>query len=99
MVLNSVALFFIIELDDLLVKNSDYDRIEKYIERYNDDIDEMLYKVLKKDETNCCKYCCYTCCGKFGTGLHWFVSVPFVIVQYFTIAFCLVCPGLIAICY
>eukprot|EP00484_Ammonia_sp_Unknown_P026633 CAMPEP_0197034222 /NCGR_PEP_ID=MMETSP1384-20130603/12398_1 /TAXON_ID=29189 /ORGANISM="Ammonia sp." /LENGTH=433 /DNA_ID=CAMNT_0042464125 /DNA_START=26 /DNA_END=1325 /DNA_ORIENTATION=- len=34
MVLNSVALFFIVELDDLLVKQSDYERIYNHIKEY-----------------------------------------------------------------
>merc|ERR1719229_501930 len=99
MVLNSVALFFIIELDDLLVKNSDYDRIEEYITKYGNDKDLMIKQTMNKEEVNCCKYCCYSCCFKFGKAINWFVAVPFTIIQYVTIAFCLFCPGLIIVCY
>merc|ERR1719474_1937610 len=37
MILNSVALFFVVELDDLLVKVSDYQRIGDYIRDYQAD--------------------------------------------------------------
>merc|ERR1719195_1409288 len=34
MILNSVALFFVVELDDLLVKGSDYQRIGDHVRQY-----------------------------------------------------------------
>ena len=50
MVLNSVALFFIVELDDLLVRNKDYQRVHDYIKKLQEDGKKIG---MKKD--GCCK--------------------------------------------
>merc|ERR1719242_124574 len=67
MVLNSVALFFVLELDDLLVGVSDYEQIEQYIVDYHHVAKSTKGSVrtplfLKSDKLVHCKVC-YKKCG------------------------------------
>merc|ERR1712083_990047 len=55
MILNSVALFFVVELDDLLVKGSDYQRIGDYIRQYlAKEEEEQRKKMSEVEQIKCC---------------------------------------------
>eukprot|EP01084_Bolivina_argentea_P310866 537993_1 len=90
MVLNSVALFFLTELDDLLVNDEDYEEFE----------DSMNQYFLGRDKN---KGILKTIFGKCGDGLAFTIFViigfPFEIVRYITIAACLTVPFYIAYCF
>merc|ERR1712012_432509 len=63
MILNSVALFFVVELDDLLVKGSDYKRIAKYIRNYQEEGERKKSSIATVEEESCCRKCCGSCCS------------------------------------
>merc|ERR1712154_327090 len=67
MVLNSVALFFIVELDDMLVRQSDYERIAEYIGEIRD-MPQLERRRAVGDEYAdslrvACRKCCRMCCA------------------------------------
>lgn len=94
MVLNSVALFFIVELDDLLVRNKDYQRILKYIKQLIEDGKKIG---VKKDP--CCKRLCKRCCNRFVTCVGWIYTLPFQIFKRITVILCMIIPFFIAYCF
>merc|ERR1719242_1453811 len=111
MVLNSVALFFVVELDDLLVKTSDYAMIESYIMDFhhiakdkNESIRTPLF--LKSDKLVHCKVCykkcgmgCRHCFRGVSCCFGWLYGVPYHILQWVTIALCFILPFFIFTCY
>ena len=97
MVLNSVALFFIVELDDILVKQDDYERIHDHIMDYshqepNADLAEKKYCVGCRRYYRCC-------CTKLGACFGWLYTLPFTILRYVTIVACVVLPVFVGYCY
>ena len=111
MVLNSVALFFVVELDDLLVKTADYERIQAYIQDYNHVAKTAVGSVatpsfLKSPRVQKCKIC-YKKCG-MGCRMCWrgiscccrcLYGTPYKMLQYFTIILCFILPFFIFVCY
>lgn len=104
MVLNSVALFFIVELDDLLVNDNDYERIGDYIEntvqkelmRKNSDDSNQ-----KNDKEKCrkCKESYRCCCQAMVRCSAWMYRLPFQTVRYVTMVACVVMPFWLGWCY
>ena len=96
MVLNSVALFFIVELDDLLVTQSDYERIYNYILEYQHEVQENV-----KGKGCCfrCKRCISCVCYGLARGCAWLYRLPFTLVRYFTVLACIVLPFYLGYCY
>jgi len=104
MILNSVALFFLVELDDLLVKASDYQRIGDYIREYQSEKErlEKTTDAVDENEEECCpkcKQCGRSCCSYFVCCVAWLYTLPFQVVRYFTVAMCLVLPIMLGYCY
>merc|ERR1719208_170317 len=57
MILNSVALFFVAELDDLLVKSSDYSKIKERIVEFKEDERKRRQSGASDKATGCCNGC------------------------------------------
>ena len=101
MVLNSVALFFIVELDDLLVNDSDYERIGDYIENYvkSEMEEEMSEKEPKVEKCPKCKESYRCCCAALVRFATWMYRLPFQILRYVTIVACIVMPFWVGYCH
>jgi len=101
MILNSVALFFLVELDDMLVKNKDYAMIKKYLEAYEPVNKRESFKAMTIRGERCvgAKMCYDSCCGNMVHCIGWMYTAPFEMVRYVTIAACLILPGLVGYCY
>merc|ERR1711994_263959 len=103
MILNSVALFFVVELDDLLVKGSDYQRIGDYIrEHLANEEEEQRKKMSEAVEGKCCskaRECGKACCSSLVCCVAWLYTLPFQALRYFTIAMCVVLPFMLGYCY
>merc|ERR1719245_137025 len=98
MILNSVALFFVAELDDLLVKSSDYSEIMDEIKAYRNGKRNNK----NKESSGCCAGCkkCVSSCGScIVTCVTKSYTLPFEAMRYFTIAMCLVMPFGLGYCY
>merc|ERR1719242_1768533 len=111
MVLNSVALFFVVELDDLLGNIDDYARIEEYIVNYHHQAKQAERSVatpsfLKSEKLTTCKVCYKKC----GVGCRhcfrgcvcfwgWLYGVPYKALLYGTIVLCCFVPFFIFVCY
>jgi len=110
-VLNSVALFFVVELDDLLVKTGDYERIESYLNVYHRSTRSPTKSVqtptfLKSEKLVTCKICYKKCgmgCRQCFHGLAcccgWLYGLPYRILQWVTIVLCFMLPFFIFTCY
>jgi len=103
MILNSVALFFVVELDDLLVHQSDYKRIAKHIQKYQEEGERKKSSVATvEEERKCCpgcRTCCGSCCSSIVCCVAWLYTLPFQIIRYFTVAMCCVLPFALGYCY
>jgi hypothetical protein len=105
MILNSVALFFVAELDDLLVKSSDYVKIGAHIQKYMEPQARRRRSTIdqqKKEKTGCCarcKRCGKSCCSSIVCCIAWMYTLPFQAVRYFTIAACFILPFFLGYCY
>ena len=103
MILNSVALFFVVELDDLLVKSSDYKMIGDYIEEYQspEGTEKRRLSDASNEEESCpkCKGCVRSCCSAFVCCVAKLYTLPFQAVRYFTIAMCVVLPFFLGYCW
>ena len=93
MILNSVALFFIVELDNILVQKTDYKKIMKYIESQ-----EYKNEVIDDRERGCC-HCCTKCLNKLSLCIGCIYTTPFQILRYITIGFCVLIPFIVSYCY
>merc|ERR1712173_158914 len=98
------ALFFVVELDDLLVKPSDYQLIGDYIREYQSEGERQkrLSETMTMDQKEkCagCRRCGRSCCSKFVCCMAWLYTLPFQIVRYLTVAMCVVLPFLLGYCY
>lgn len=89
MILNSVALFFIVELDDILVQKQDYKKILAYIEskEYKNEVVE--------EEGGCCR----SCLNNLSMCVGCIYTTPFQILRYITIGFCVLIPFIVSYCY
>mmetsp|Transcript_33759 Transcript_33759/g.54015 ORF Transcript_33759/g.54015 Transcript_33759/m.54015 type:complete len:330 (-) Transcript_33759:87-1076(-) len=92
MVLNSVALFFIVELDDLLVRRKDYEQIEEFVRGQVEDANNVRLR-------SACRMCCKRCCNKFVSCVGWIYVLPFNIIKHITIVLCIFLPFFVAYCY
>lgn len=101
MILNSVALFFLIELDDLLVKGKDYALIKKYLDEYEpvDRRESFKAATLRSEKCVRGKMCWYACSEKMMLFAGWLYTLPFEIVRYVTIGACIVLPIFVGYCY
>jgi len=106
MILNSVALFFLVELDDMLVKADDYATIKHYLEAHDNQTicDEAReeYKAKMKDRNESCvgaKLCCDSCCAQMVHCVGWLYQQPFEMARYVTIGACFVLPIFVGYCY
>merc|ERR1711920_218233 len=103
MILNSVALFFVVELDDLLVKGSDYQRIGDHIRQYLAKEEEAQKKKMSEaEQIKCCsklRRCGKACCSSLVCCVAWLYTLPFQALRYFTIAMCVVLPFMLGYCY
>jgi len=106
MILNSVALFFVVELDDLLVKGSDYQRIGDYIQQHLNKEEEEQRKKMSEatdsTEAKCCskaRECGKACCSSLVCCVAWLYTLPFQALRYFTITMCVVLPFMLGYCY
>ena len=72
MLLNSIAIYFILELDDQIVSWGDLDRIKDFIEQYkemNGDLERV-----REEKSGCCSNGCNKCCNScefIGDVLLW----------------------------
>eukprot|EP00484_Ammonia_sp_Unknown_P000896 CAMPEP_0197021824 /NCGR_PEP_ID=MMETSP1384-20130603/2726_1 /TAXON_ID=29189 /ORGANISM="Ammonia sp." /LENGTH=309 /DNA_ID=CAMNT_0042449735 /DNA_START=23 /DNA_END=952 /DNA_ORIENTATION=+ len=88
MILNSVALFFIVELDDMLVRKKNYHKILDYIEKQE-------YKDEAIEEAGCCG----KCLSNMSLCIGCIYTTPFQVLRYITIGLCFLIPFLVAYCY
>ena len=93
MVLNSVALFFLVELDDLLVDGRDYDKIETEL------LDEEAFEKRRKPTGRMKTGICGTVGDWIVTLIVFMVGGPFQVLRLITIVLCVFVPFYIAICY
>ena len=102
MILNSVALFFVVEMDDLLVKKEDYERVEKYIQEYTykDKRDAVLRRSVRTNDMSLKMHlCCLRCCDRIACCMAWVYTFPFEVIRYLTVVACFVLPVAIGFCY
>ena len=99
MVLNSVALFFIVELDNLLITTENYDKIYKFVNLHKNDETQIILIKEKKIHNNTLINFCYNCCNKITLCGGWLSRLPFQILKYLTISLCVIMPIFVAICY
>jgi len=101
MILNSVALFFLVELDDMLVKDKDYALIKKYLEAYEPVNKRASFHAMTLRGERCvgAKMCYDSCTTHMVHFIGWMYTAPFEIVRYVTIAACIVLPGVVGYCY
>merc|ERR1719445_3032664 len=101
MILNSVALFFLVELDDMLVKAKDYATIKSYLEAYEPVNLRASFKAatLRGEKCVSAKMYYHLCCGKMVHFVGWLYTLPFEIVRYVTIGACIVLPIFVGYCY
>merc|ERR1719445_930947 len=79
MILNSVALFFLVELDDMLVKAKDYGTVKKYLEAYEPVNRRESYQAATLRGEKCvgCKMCYDSCCARVVHFVGWLYTLPF----------------------
>merc|ERR1719204_829529 len=90
MVLNALALFFLVELDDLLVEDSDYEDVAKYAKMLKEQRADRPVPAF--DETACCRL---SCVKRYVACANWFQMVLKVVV--YTAA--VVMPFAVAVCW
>merc|ERR1712013_138051 len=92
MVFNALALFFLIELDDLLVQDKDYEDVEQFLEEFQD----KLWVTQKKSDDSEAPHCCRPSCLKhfkaFSEALQFILKV----IVYFA---AIVGPFLVSLCW
>jgi len=97
MVFNAMALFFLTELDDLLVQNSDYEDVAKYAkmlkeQAFEDRWSRVETAVQAFEDTACCRL---SCVKRYVVCAYWFQRVLKVII--FVAA--VVGPLVVALCW
>eukprot|EP01083_Nonionella_stella_P073329 198199_1 len=90
MVLNSVALFFLVELDDLLVNDEDYEEFEKSMNEFF--IGRDKNKGFIKDKLG-------RCGDWVGATIFWVIGAPFELLRFITIVACVTVPFYIVVCF
>eukprot|EP01084_Bolivina_argentea_P266456 451949_1 len=97
MVLNCVALFFLVELDDLLVDDDDYEEIETFIKSYNHKTKKFELKHQKNK--GICTRLFGKIADKIGDLILFVVGSPFMLIRVITLCGCVFCPIYIGICF
>ena len=93
MVLNSMALFFLVEIDDLLVDGRDYDKIETEL------LDEEAFEKRKKHQEQIKTGMCGAVGDWMFSVVVFMVGGPFQILRVFTIVLVTFAPFYIVICF
>ena len=94
MVLNSVALFFLVDLDDLLVDDRDYAKIKEQL-----GLEEEEFKKRNKPTGRIKAGVCGTVGDWMVNAIVLMVGGPFQILRLITIVLCVFIPFYIAICF